>query len=151
MASFTVTTHIDAGCDVVFERLTDLENLADVVAAIISIEVLTEGPIGAGTRFKETRKMFGKEASEEMEILTFDPPNGYSTVAQSCGCRYITERTLRAKGDGTDLEMSFSSEPLAFLGKVMSLLFGFMVKSMKKMCQKDLDDVRAAVESQVRS
>lgn len=70
---------IQASCEIaapraeVFEAFADLTNLANTVKAITQVELLTEGPIGVGTRFKETRVMFGKEASEIMEITQFKP------------------------------------------------------------------------------
>lgn len=70
---------IQASCEIaaprseVFAAFADLTNLENTVKAITQVELLTEGPIGVGTRFKETRVMFGKEASEIMEITQFKP------------------------------------------------------------------------------
>lgn len=48
----------------VFEAISDLEHAAERIGAIKEIEMLTDGPVGKGTRWRETRLMFGKECTE---------------------------------------------------------------------------------------
>ena len=38
------------------------------------MEKLTHGEFGPGTKFRETRKFFGKTASEVFEVVAADPP-----------------------------------------------------------------------------
>ena len=52
--SICLSKTIDAEPAEVFDRITDLHNAAERIEAITHLEVLTEGPIGAGTRFRET-------------------------------------------------------------------------------------------------
>ena len=97
----TATKRINAPLEIVWEVMSDLENAADRIDAIVKLEILTEGPVGQGTRFKETRIMFKKEATETMEITAWDPPNSYTTEADGCGCHYTSVITCEADGDGT--------------------------------------------------
>ena len=71
MAGFVMTRHVSAPQAMVFEYVTDLRRAPERISGITKMEVLTEGPIRAGTRFKETRMMFKRECTEEME-MTFD-------------------------------------------------------------------------------
>jgi hypothetical protein len=45
----------------VFGFLTDGANAPRVVPSVVRVEKLTDGPVGAGTRYRETRLMNGKE------------------------------------------------------------------------------------------
>ena len=90
MGMITVVKIIDAPLDRVFEVFTDLPGTPGRISAITKLEVLTDGPIGVGTRWRETRVMFGREATETMEITAIDPPRSYSAAANSCGCHYET-------------------------------------------------------------
>ena len=110
------------------------------------MEMLTDGPVGLGTRFRETRVMFKREATEEMEVTAFDAPHSYSLGCENHGCRYRTEFRFAPNGSGTDLEMTFGAEPLTKTAKVMSFLMKPMMKTMMKHCSKDLEDLKAAVE-----
>ena len=69
MTSFEVSTVISASPERVFALFTDLAHAPDNIRAIKKLELLTPGPMCMGTRFRETRVMFGKEATEEMEVI----------------------------------------------------------------------------------
>ena len=114
--------------------------------AIERVEVLTPGPMGVGTRFRETRRMMGREATEEMTVTAFDPPRGYTLGAQSHGCRYRTELRFEPSGSGTRMVFDFQAEPLTFGAKAMMLLMKPMMKKAAQMCAKDLEAIAAHVE-----
>ncbi|MBI5852360.1 MAG: SRPBCC family protein [Planctomycetes bacterium] len=131
----------------VFAAATDFAGAPKRISGILRVEMLTDGPVGVGTRFKETRKMFGKEATEEMTVVEFDPGRRYVLGAMSCGCRYRTEIRVEPAGGGSRIAMEFAGEPLTLLGKVMSFLMRPMFKSAAKLCAKDLADLRTALEA----
>lgn len=146
MAGISVRRHIAAPPEIVFARAADFEHAAEHIGGIVKIEMLTDGPIGVGTRFKETRVMFGKEHAEEMELIDFDPPRRYALEAHGCGCRYHTEFRFTPKGGGTEIEFTFDAMPLTFFAKVMSFMMRFMMKSCVKMVEQDLADLKSAIE-----
>lgn len=41
---------------------------------LVHVEKLTDGPFDLGTRWRETRKMYGKEASEVFQVTESEPP-----------------------------------------------------------------------------
>ncbi len=49
-------------------------------------------------------------------------------------------------GQGTRMTMTFQGTPVTFMARVMSVLMRPMMKSVMKMCAKDLDDIKAATE-----
>lgn len=145
----TATKHFNAPPEIVWQIMSDLENAANRIDAIVKLEILTEGPVGKGTRFKETRIMFKKEATETMEITSWNPPNSYTTEADGCGCHYTSVITCEADGDGTMVTMTFQAEAISTFGKIMSALTGWMMKgACAKMFDKDLENLKTFVESQ---
>ncbi|MEM7517850.1 MAG: SRPBCC family protein [Planctomycetota bacterium] len=146
---FTFEKSIAAPPAVVFEHATDIPSWPDQISGIVSTEVLTEGPIGVGTRFRETRIIFKREATEEMEFVSFDPPEGYAVEAMSCGTHYHTQIRFLPEGEGTRLVWEFTSKPMTFMGKVMSVVFRPMAKSMTKLLEQDLEDMKQSVEASV--
>ncbi|MDH3284327.1 MAG: SRPBCC family protein [Acidobacteriota bacterium] len=147
MASISVRRHIAAPVDEVFARASDFARAPDVIEGIAKVEMLTGGPVGQGTRFRETRIMFGREAIEEMEVTAFDPPRRYALGCENHGCRYHSELRFTPSGSGTDVEMSFDATPLTTIAKIMSLVMRPMMRSLAKTCLKDLDDLKSALES----
>lgn len=147
-----VTSRVKAPISRVFQMMTDLESAPDRIPGIIRMEVLTDGPVGVGTRFRETRIMFKRETSEVMEIVEFIPDQSYTVTAESCGCLYTTTfRFERADGvseNETDVTFEMTSKPLTFMARIMSIAFFFMKGMMKKLVQQDLDAIKAAAEAE---
>lgn len=134
-----LTRTIAAPPERVFAVSTDIRRCQEFVDGIERTEVLTDGPVGLGTRFRETRVMFGKEATEEMEVVTYEPPHKWAVSAESCGCRYHTEMRYVPDGDGTRIEWEMTSEPLSFVARVMSALMTPLMKgTMVKCLESDL-------------
>ncbi len=128
MGPINASKHFNAPQDIVWEVMADLENAADRIQAIVKLEVLTDGPVGQGTRFRETRIMFKREATEEMEITAWDPPNSYTTEGDGCGCHSTCVITCEPDGDGTKVTMSMSILPLSTFAKIMGVFTGWMIK-----------------------
>lgn len=150
MHPLSITRHARAPIELVFRRATDLRNAPQVIPAIRSLEVLTDGPVRAGTRFRETRVVFGREHTEEMEVTAFDAPHAYTVGCESCGCRYESNLSFREKDGGTEIEMTFRAIPRTFLARLMGRLMRPMMKKMVAECAKDLDAIAAAAESSTR-
>ncbi len=144
---FSHSVAIAAPPEDVFALSTDLDRWSKAIKSIVRVEKLTPGPVAVGTRFKETRVMFGREATEEMTFTQLDPPRGYTLEANSCGCLYRSVITIDRKGDGSELTMTFDAKPLTFFAKLMSPLGKLMAGTMKKCISQDLDHLKAALEA----
>jgi carbon monoxide dehydrogenase subunit G len=146
MPSLSCSIRIRATQQQVFDAITDLERAPERISGIESVEVLTEGPMAQGTRWRETRIMMKKKCTEEMEIVEFDPPTGYRTSAFSCGCHYDSGLTVTPDGEEMILEMSFKGTPQTFMAKLMTPLSKLMMGPMRKLMDKDLADIKKYVE-----
>jgi len=138
---------IDAPREAVFAAFVDLEGMPGRIRGVESVEVLTDGPTAVGTRWRETRIMFGKEATEEMTVSGLEPGRSCTIRATSCGCEYTTVFTFSDERGGTLVRMSMTSRARTFLAKLMTPLGWLMRRTMRKLLAKDLDDLAASVES----
>ncbi|MEM6396309.1 MAG: SRPBCC family protein [Bacteroidota bacterium] len=139
---------IDASRQAIWDTITDWEGLADRISGIQSVEIL-EQPENTliGFKWKETRVMFGKEATETMWITEASAPNYYEVGAASHGSEY--ETTFRISGDSQpyELEMHFKGTPQTTGAKIMNTLLGWMFKgATKKALHQDLEDIKAHLE-----
>jgi carbon monoxide dehydrogenase subunit G len=146
MPAVSVNCHIDAPVERVFALASDFPNLAETVEGITKIEMLTDGPMGIGTRYRETRIMFKRECTEEMEITEFRPNEGYVLIADSHGCIYRSEFTFLPEDGGTKITMAFDAQAHGFLAKLMLPLSKLMMGTMVKCVQRDLDCLKARAE-----
>ncbi|TJZ74916.1 SRPBCC family protein [Rhodococcus oryzae] len=145
-----LTQHVAATPAKVWAVLTDLDAAATTLTGVISTErVAGEGYV-VGTRWRETRKMLGKEATEEMWVAEVDPERRTVVKANSRGADYTTSFTLAPSGDGTDLSMTFTADPgkSSVLAKLLMKVFGGLgAKATAKMMAQDLRDIAAAAEA----
>ena len=147
MSELSVSTQVAAPIEKVFESFTQLEKAVERVPAITALEVLTEGPFGEGTRWRETRVMFKKEAIEEMWVTGFNPPHSYNVEAESHGMKYSTLFDFKTEGEGTKVSWVFTGEALTLGAKIMAPIFNVLMKgTMKKCMLGDLEAIGAACE-----
>lgn len=141
--------HFQAPIDIVFKRLTDFADAPRVVRGIQSLELLTPDPVGEGTRFRETRVMFGREATEELEVTRWQPPRLYTVSTNSHGAQYHSTFTLEeSPSGGTDVHLEFEAIPQTLAAKVMSVVMRPMMGKVVQECAKDLDDMATAAEAE---
>lgn len=145
----TVRERIHAPPEAVFAAASDFPNAPQRIRGIRKMEMLTQGPVGVGTRFRETRVMWGKEATETMEVVEFQPGRSYTLRAQSCGCEYRTVVSVRPAptGGGSEVTFDFTGTPLTFGARIMAALMGWMMKgACVKAIGQDLGDLKADLE-----
>ncbi len=142
------TITINSPVGEVFKVFTDLDNANKNISAITKIKVL-EGPskMAPGTKWRETRTMFGKEATEEMWVGELTKNKSYTIEADSRGAKYRTDYTFTEKDGKTDVAMVFDcavDNPVANF--FMNIMFLLMKSATKKQLRNDLVDLKTACE-----
>ena len=151
MKPVVIETEIAAPPARVFAVFTDLARAPERVRAIEALEVLTPGPFGQGTRFKETRVMFGKSSSETLEVVEFQPGKGYALTAESSGTRYLSTFAFEPSDNGTRVRLTFTATPVSAAAKMMGPMLGLMAGTLEKAIRADLEDIKAACEGRART
>jgi uncharacterized protein YndB with AHSA1/START domain len=143
--TFSMTHDFSAPPEVVFDAMTDPERFRHWMNGFVRAEVLTEGPVGVGTRIAETRKFKGHEATEVFEITHHDPPHAISMhVDSSMKTVYDFDFRFEPRGDGTRMVMDAKIEG----GGCMARLMGkAMIGMFKTAMQKDWDALEAYLRS----
>ncbi len=139
---------IDGPKEKVWELITDIENSKETISGIEKIEVLEKPAEGlVGLKWRETRTMFGREATEIMWITDAKEHESYRVRAENSGAIYLTAFQLAEQDAGTRLTMEFEAQPQTFVAKLMSALTGrFFKNATQKALEQDLLDIKRAVE-----
>ena len=135
----------------VFALVADIARWPDFMSAIERLEVLTPGPVAVGTRFRETRTMFGRSASEEMTVAEFAPPHRLVLSAHNHGTAYRSEHIFEPAGEGTRLRMVFGGVPTSVLAKLMVPLGWLFLGAVKRQLAADLADLKREAERRPRA
>ena len=147
MQGFSVIRSIEAPPDVVFSIFTDFRNAAKRVPSIHRVEMLTDGPIGAGTRFRETRVLWGSKSTGEMEITRFEPGDGYVVRCAAHDCVFTSAFLMRGEGTQTKVEVALTCEPATWLARVRLSL---VLPIMRREFEKDFEALKRGAEAAAR-
>ena len=146
---FAVEETIHAAPHAVFSVLTDIDNAKRWTPNCVGVERLTPGRFAVGTRWRETRKMYGGEATEEFEVTRCDPPrrielfvDGRKGSSKRGEYRFVYK--LAPVEEGTRVTLRGSVSTPGWLWKLVGKMF---VGSFKKACVKDLQTMRAYIEA----
>ena len=145
------TVIIDAELPQVFDVFCDLDSAVTNLDAITKIELLA-GPakLNVGTRWRETRTMFGRQASEVMWVTEYTENASYAVEAESHGTHYRTEYRFSAEGNGTRVTMTFVGKPVSFGARLLSPISLLFISASKKACRQDLLQLKRACEAAAR-
>ncbi|WP_062076609.1 SRPBCC family protein [Demequina globuliformis] len=140
---------VAAPVETVFAVLTDLDSAVEVISAIRKVERLEGDGYEVGTRWRETRKMFGAEASEVMEVTGVNAPESTTVGSLSHGVYYTTEFRVEPEADGAVLTCAFTGAPRdqSLMQRWGWTLFGAGgMKASRKALEADLADIAKEAE-----
>lgn len=141
---------INASKESIWNVITDIDNAVATIDAIENLEVLDQPTDGlVGLKWRETRKIMGKDATETMWITDAVENEYYKTRAESHGSVYISCLRISETNGVNTLSMSIESKPQTRMAKLIGVPMMLLCKGMmKKMLIKDLQDIKAAAEQQ---
>ncbi|MBS4198113.1 SRPBCC family protein [Bacillus sp. FJAT-49732] len=140
---FEVIRTVQVSKQKAYTGLLDLDSAKHWMNGLVRIKRLDQGPLKVGSQWKETRKMFGKEASEHFEVVELNEPD--KIVLRCDGTKGTTGKgefvfTYILTSTDNYTEISLNGEINGLTG--LSKFFGKMISgTFKKACAKDLDSL----------
>jgi carbon monoxide dehydrogenase subunit G len=141
-----VATNIAAPPDTVFALLTDVARWPQTIRGVEAVEFLTGGgPVRIGTRFRETRTMFGRKATEEMTVAEI-APHRLVLTAENHGTRYVATHTIEPAVGGSRLVLGFEGVPVSLIARMFGVIGVLFAGALRHQLEADLADLKAAAE-----
>ena len=141
---FTITEDFDVPPARVFRAMTDLEGFRHWMVGLVRIERLDTGPLQVGSAWRETRRVFGREACEVLEVTRLLPPTHFSlrcdgTRGTSGRGEFLFDHVLEPQAGGTRMVLRGEIRGLGGFGEIIGRLFA---TSYRKATMKDLAALR---------
>lgn len=127
----------------VFDFITASENAPKVTSSIVSMVKLTEGIVGVGTRYRETRLMNGKEHSTELEVAAYEPDQRYAMKNLTEGIETIYHYSFKPEKEGTRIELVCEVKATGF----KKLMVPVVASILKKEDGDHLQRLKQAMEA----
>jgi carbon monoxide dehydrogenase subunit G len=131
-----------------YKGLLDLEAAKHWMQGLVGIERLDEGPLHVGSQWKETRKMFGKEATEHFEVVELEAQEKIvlrcdGTKGTTGKGEFVFTYILAPSADHTAITLYGEINGLTGLAKWFGKM---MAGTFKSACAKDLDALKSYLE-----
>jgi uncharacterized protein YndB with AHSA1/START domain len=144
MKPIVASRTINAPLELVFDTISDIRNYRAAVPNITKVEFLSDQQRGAGTRFRETRNMNGREQTVELEVADYVENRRVRMISDAGGSTWDTLFSLSPAGGGVELRMQMDVRPHGLLARMMNVLIrGMVVKGV----ESDMDAVKTFCEA----
>ncbi len=87
-ASLEVSVIVRAAPDTVFDYTADLTRHGEWSSDPVCIEADSDGPIGAGSRYRSTAQSHGMTFTTELEVIRYEPPLLFEFGGQDSTSRF---------------------------------------------------------------
>lgn len=132
MQQIDLERYVDAPVERTFRVFADLQRTQGLDHAG-QVELLTEGPLTQGTRWRETHTLAGWETHEELVLVDFDPPRGFTVETGAGAARYRSRFSFAADGQGTRVRVHVEVHARTLAARVVTVaLSGLLRRDLRQ-------------------
>ncbi|UII55825.1 SRPBCC family protein [Cytobacillus spongiae] len=128
MADFQSSVIIHKPIHEVFDYMTNLQNMPEIMPNVVHAELTTGGTIEKGSTYVETRRVRGREVNAEVEFIEFEKEKTYTTKSITNGLVVLYRYDFDAIEEGTQVQFQATVETKGFM---MKLTKRFLVNILK--------------------
>jgi carbon monoxide dehydrogenase subunit G len=140
VARFSYSVEIPRPPGEVFPWLLEQDKVPVWTGNLEAYEQLDGGALGRGSRVRQVLEVSGRRIDVELEITTYDPPNGAETRFSTNGIEVVNAYDLSGSGSGTTLTQSVDAKPS---GLTARMLIPVIQPRLEEKVTQDLERLRA--------
>jgi len=142
MINLDLGTLIDKPVKDVFAFVTNPANMSKWNSAVVSMEQITPGAVGLGTKFKNVGEMMGRRIEGEMQVVAFEPDTKYGFQMNAGPMQVNVTLSFKTVGTGTKLSLNAQGNPAG----MFKLAEGVMQGRVKSMMEENLVRLKSSLE-----
>ena len=130
-----------------FAVVADVARWPRIIRSVRRLEVLTPGPLRAGSRLREERVLFHRNGTHQYEVAAIEPPHRLRLLAQHPDLPYELDHIIDAvTGGGSRLTLVFRSRPETTAVRSLEPLISPLIWIiLRDELEQDLSDFAAAI------
>lgn len=126
----------------VFAFITNPNNMSKWNSSVVSVEPITPGAVGVGTKFKSVGEMLGRRIEGEAQVTAFEPDSKYGIQMNAGPVQVNIVFSLKTVGTGTKLSLNAQGNPAG----LFKLAEPVMQARVKAMMEENLARLKSALE-----
>ncbi len=152
MAGFTAVEIINRSPEEVFQFMTDLYQQSRWISGMVSVDPITRGPMRAGSKWCEIRRLGDREASTVIEVEEHRKPDDGKSPPYTHAIRSVhmgIQRTYhyRIDSEGEEKTRAELTAIVKGLGLISNLFVPFVAPAMKRRDGAQLRSLKQAIEA----
>lgn len=126
----------------VFAFLSNPNNVSKWNSAVMSLQQITPGAVGVGTKFKSIGEMMGRRVEGEMQISAYEPDTKCGFQVNAGPMQINFTFILQTVGSNTKVSIHAQGNPRG----ILKLAEGLMVGRIKSRMEEDLIRLKSEIE-----
>ena len=126
----------------VFAFVGNPNNMSKWNSAVVSLEQVTPGEVGVGTKFKSVGELMGRRIEGEMQITAYEPDTQCGFQVNAGPMQVNITLSFKPVGTGTKISLNAQGNPAGFF----KIAEGIMAGRVKSMMEENLARLKAQLE-----
>ena len=143
MINLDFSTLIDIPVKDVFAFAANPNNMSKWNSAVVSIQQVTPGAVGAGTKFKTVGEALGRRLEGELQVQAYEPDSKCDFQLNAGPMQMNMMLSFKTVGSGTELSLNVQGNPAG----VFKLAEGVMKGQIKSLMEGNFAKLKSVLES----
>ena len=126
----------------VFAFVSNPNNMSKWNSAVVSLDQVSPGAVGVGSKFKTVGEMMGRRIEGEMQITAYEPDTKCGFQVNAGPMQVNLTLSFKTVGTGTKVSLNAQGNP----GGIFKLAEGVMTGQIKSMMEGNLARLKDALE-----
>jgi len=142
MINLDLSALIDKPVKDVFTFVANPNNMSKWNSAVVSIQQVTPGAVGVGTKFKNIGEALGRRIEGEMQVTAYEPDSKCGFQLQAGPMQMNLTISFKTVGTGTKLSLNAQGNPAG----IFKLAEGLMAGRVKSLMEENLARLKSVLE-----
>ena len=143
MINLDFSTLIDRPVKDVFAFVANPNNMTKWNSAVVSIEQVTPGEVGVGTKFKTVGEALGRRLEGELQVQAYEPDTKCGFQLNAGPMQMNMTLLFKTVGTGTKLNLNVQGNPAG----IFKLAEGVMTGQVKSLMEANFTRLKSVLES----
>jgi carbon monoxide dehydrogenase subunit G len=142
MINLDLSALVDKPVKDVFAFVANPKNMSKWNSAVVSLEQISPGAVGVGTKFKSVGEMMGRRIEGEMQVTAFEPDSKCGFQVKSGPMQVDLTMNFKTVGTGTKISLNAQGNPAG----IFKIAEGMMAGQVKTMMEANLARLKSVLE-----